>query len=181
MDSAAAANMMLVQCQSHSRVWQRPAAVQTTASAGPRKPPIGQATGSASSGQTGFGAASGWKVVPSTQIRLRMTAMRRASASIAIFRPRRCASWTPHTLSHVDRPRFIITVAAWQNARLRLMSPALVTPPDTSRSTDWLRESVRPTQGPILFEDRKRAGSSTAARKVSATTAPIPGIVMKRW
>lgn len=107
--------------------------------------------------------------------------MRRARATIAILRPRRWASCAPQVLSQVDRPRFIMTVAAWHNARLKLTSPALVMPPDTSRSPDWLRDGVRPTQGPILFEDRKRAGSSTAARKVRATTGPIPGIVIRRW
>ena len=76
--------------------------------------------------------------------------MRRARATIAILRPRSCASWAPHVLSHVDRPRFIMTVAAWHNARLRLTSPALVMPSDTSRSPDWLREGVKPTQWPGL-------------------------------
>ena len=79
--------------------------------------------------------------------------MRRARATIAILRPRRSASWAPHVLSHVDRPRFIMTVAAWHNARLRSTSPALVMPPDRSRAPDWLREDVRPTEGPILLED----------------------------
>ncbi len=97
--------------------------------------------------------------------------MRRARARIAIFRPLRCASWAPHVVSHVDRPRFIMTVATWHNARLKLTSPGLVMPPDTSRSPDWLREGVSPTEGPILFEDRKRVGSSTAARKGEAIIA----------
>ncbi len=109
-----------------------------------------------------------------------MTAMRRARATIVILRPPRCASWDPHVLNPVDRPRFIMTVAAWHNARLRLTSPALVIPLDTSRSPDWLRVGVMPTQRPTLFEDRKWAGSLTTPRKVSATTAPIPGIVMRR-
>lgn len=41
-------------------------------------------------------------------------------------------------------PRFIMTVAAWQSARLRLASPALVMPHDTSRSPNWLREGDKP-------------------------------------
>lgn|GEM_PF-6889027 len=83
-------------------------------------------------------------------------------------------------LNQLDRPRFIITVAAWHNACLKLTSPALVMPPETSRSPDWLREGVRPTQGPIIFDDLKRVGSSTAARNDNATTAPIRGIVIRR-
>lgn len=43
-------------------------------------------------------------------------------------------------------------------------SPALVIPPETSRSPDWFREGVRPTHGPTFFEDVKRLGSSTADR-----------------
>lgn len=39
-----------------------------------------------------FGAASGWNLVPSTQIRCRMTAMRRTKATMARLRPRRLAS-----------------------------------------------------------------------------------------
>ena len=37
-------------------------------------------------------------------------------------------------------------------------------PPETSRSPDWLREGVRPTQGPTFFDEVNRAGSSTADR-----------------
>ncbi len=110
--------------------------------------------------QAMLSSASGWNTVPSTQIRWRMTAIRRARATIAIFRPRRWASWAPHVRSHVKRPRFIMTVAAWHNARLRLTSPALVMPPETSRSPDWLRDGVRPAQGPTLFDEVKRARSS---------------------
>ncbi len=106
--------------------------------------------------------------------------MQHARATIANLRPRRCANWAPHVLSQVERSRFIMTVAAWHNARLSFTSPALVMPPETSRSPDFLREGVNPTQGPTLFADRKRAGSSIAARKVSATTARIPGIVIRR-
>lgn len=99
------------------------------------------------SGQAQLGdAASILKVVPSTQIRCNTTAMRRARATIARFRPRRLATWDAHVRSALPRPRFSMTVAAWHRARLRFTSPALVMPPETSRSPDWLREGVRPTQ-----------------------------------
>ena len=35
-----------------------------------------------------------------------------------------------------------MTVAAWHSARRRLTSPALVMPPETSRSPDWLRDAL---------------------------------------
>ena len=76
------------------------------------------------------GGRYGFQVM--AQLRFRMTAIRRAKATIAILPPRRCANWVPHDLTHVDRPRFIMTVAAWHNARLRLTSPALVIPLDIS-------------------------------------------------
>ena len=104
------------------------------------------------------------KVVPSVHIRCRITLMRRARATMARFAPRRRATCTAHALSHVERPRCIITVAAWHSARRRLTSPALVIPPEMSRSPDWLREGVRPTHGPTFFEDVNREGSSTAER-----------------
>jgi hypothetical protein len=88
--------------------------------------------------------------------------MRRAKATMARFAPRRRASWAAHVLSHVERPRCIMTVAAWQSARRRLTSPALVIPPETSRSPDWFREGVRPTHGPTFFEDVNLEGSLTA-------------------
>ena len=69
--------------------------------------------------------------------------MRRASATMARFAPRRRATCVAHVLSHVERPRCIMTVAAWHNARRRLTSPALVMPPETSRSPDWFRDGVR--------------------------------------
>ena len=108
--------------------------------------------------------------------------MRRAKATVAIFRPRRCASRTVHVLSHVEHPRFVATVAPWHNARPGLTSPAFVMPPDTSRSPDRLREAVGPTQGPTLFEDRKGEPLSPSVRDkwANATTAPTPGIVIER-
>jgi len=57
-------------------------------------------------------------------------------------------------------------------------------PPEISRSPDGLREGVRPTHGPTFFKDANRAGSLTADRQVSATTAPIPGArqdIAQQW
>jgi len=88
--------------------------------------------------------------------------MRRARTTIERFRPRRLATWVAQVRSGLLRPLFSMTVAAWQRARRRLTSPAFVMPPETSRSPDWLREGVSPTQGPTSFDEWKRVGSSTA-------------------
>jgi hypothetical protein len=90
--------------------------------------------------------------------------MRRAKATIACLDPRRRAICAAHVLSQVERPRCIMIVAAWHRARRRLTSPALVIPPETSRSPNWFREGVKPTHGPTFFEDVKRPGSPTADR-----------------
>src|SRR3954466_4897409 len=50
--------------------------------------------------------------------------------------------------------------------------------PVTSVSPDWCLRGVSPKCAPTLREDRKRAGSSIAAAKVSATIAPTPGVVI---
>ena len=84
--------------------------------------------------------------------------MRRASATIARLDPRLRATCAAHVLGQVERPRCIMTVAAWHGARRRLTPPALVIPPGTSRSPDWFHEGVRPTHGPTFFEDVKRPG-----------------------
>src|SRR3954447_4197230 len=52
--------------------------------------------------------------------------------------------------------------------------------PVTSVSPDWCLRGVRQKCAPTLREDRKRAGSSTATAKVSATIAPTPGVVISR-
>src|SRR5829696_6717645 len=52
--------------------------------------------------------------------------------------------------------------------------------PLTSVSPDWCLRGVRPKCAPTMREDRKRAGSSMAAAKVSATIAPTPGVVISR-
>lgn len=86
--------------------------------------------------------------------------------TIALFWPRPFATCVPQLLSHVTRPLFNMTVAAWHSVRLRFTSPALAMPPETSRSPDWLRDGVKPTQGPTFFEEVKRAGSSTVDRRL---------------
>lgn len=83
--------------------------------------------------------------------------MRLAKATIARLAPRRLATCAAQLLSHVERPRCIMTVAAWHKALRRLASPAHVMPPITSRSPDWLREGVRPTHGPTFLDDENRA------------------------
>lgn len=50
--------------------------------------------------------------------------IRRASATTARFVPLRFATCAAQLLSHDDRPRFIMTVAAWQSALRRFASPA---------------------------------------------------------
>ncbi len=170
----------------------RPAAVLTTASSEPRalRGPQGSALRQTSTavpnpgdgGQLGTapGGASSWNTVLSLHMRCRTEPMRRAKATIPRFRPRRFATCAAQLLSHEARPRFIMTVAAWHSARRRLASPARVIPPLTSRSPDWLREGVRSTQGPTFLDEENRVGSSMAERKVKATTAPTPGMLMSR-
>jgi len=58
------------------------------------------------------GATSILKVDPSTHMRCNTTAMRRAKATIARFRPRRLATRDAHVRSALPRPRFSMTVAA---------------------------------------------------------------------
>ena len=72
--------------------------------------------------------------VPSPHIRCRMTPMRRASATIASFDPRQWTSFAAQVLSKVERPQRIMTVAGRHRARPSLTSPALVIPPEASRS-----------------------------------------------
>jgi len=184
--------MMLVQCNSNVPISQACSVsrgnspdhgiIGTASLGGPRRPAVSRATGGDSVRQATFGVEPLERnSASSTHIRCRMTPIRRANATIARFDPRRRATCAAQVLSHVARPRCIMTVAAWHRARRRLTSPALVIPPETSRSPDWLREGVRPAHGPIFFEDVNRPGSSTADRSVSATTAPTPGTnIMRR-
>jgi hypothetical protein len=51
-------------------------------------------------------------------------------------------------------------------------------PPIRSISPDCCRRGARPKAAPTAFEFLKREGTSTVARKVSATTGPTPGVVI---
>src|SRR5271157_3878307 len=52
--------------------------------------------------------------------------------------------------------------------------------PGRSLSPDWCRDGVSPNTAPTALEFLKRAGTSMVTRKVSATTGPTPGIVIRR-
>ena len=52
------------------------------------------------------------------------------------------------------------------------LSPHFDIAPVRSLSPDWYLQGVRPNTAPTYRELRKRAGTSTVARKVSATTGP---------
>ena len=162
-------------CPSHRRAWQIPATVLTTASSEPRSYGTSKACD-----QTGYvrcflSLNHSWRCIRLEGRSIHPDPMKN-NRDAACERDHR--NFAPPPLrelgSPCSQPRFIMTVAAWQKARFRLMSPAFVMPPDASGSPDWLREGVRPTEGPTLFEDRKRVGSPTAARDVSATKASIP-------
>ena len=49
--------------------------------------------------------------------------------------------------------------------------------PELSFSPDWKRRGVRPKWAPTVRELLKRAGTSTAALKLSAVISPTPGIL----
>ncbi len=116
--------------------------------------------------------------VPSSHMRCSTTPMRRATATVARFCPRRLATFNPHALSQHGFARCISTVAALNNAVRNDESPAFVIRPETSRSPDYSLRGVRPAHGPISRDELNRLGSSIADRTVSATTAPTPGIVI---
>jgi len=59
-------------------------------------------------------------------------------------------------------------------------SPARLIPPDQSISPDWNRRGVRPKWAPTVRESLNRAGSSTPAAYVRATSGPTPGTVISR-
>ena len=109
------------------------------------------------------GGTSDRNTVPSLHIRCRIRDAP-GKGDHGALRAMRFATCAAQLLSHDERPRFIMTVAAWQSALRRLASPARVMLPEMSRSPDWLRDGVRPTQGPTFFDDVNRDGSSTADR-----------------
>src|SRR3954463_1187348 len=70
---------------------------------------------------------------------------------------------------------------AASNSSLRIIaSPHFDIPPVRSTSPDWWRRGVKPNTAPTALEFLKRAGTSTVARKVSATIGPTPGTLIKR-
>src|SRR5690606_1108551 len=118
---------------SHWRARPRPATVLTTASSEPRpgwdleglRSDRCQRYGSAMNAQADL-AINGTveNSVPSVHIRCGIVPMRLAKATIARFAPRRLATCAAQLRSHVERPRWIMTVAAWHKALRRLASPS---------------------------------------------------------
>ena len=161
--SAEAANMVLVRCNSDlliSLACSRLSAgnspdhgiVGTTSLGGPRRPALRQATDEASRAYAAWAVTGGSirNTVPSRHIRCRITPIRRARATMARLLPRRRATCAAHVLSHVARPRCIMTVAAWHKARRRFTSPApgRCHPTRPARRTGCARASGRPMARP---------------------------------
>lgn len=90
----------------------------------------------------------------------------------AIMPALRLSAW------QLAQPNFSAMSSAHGGSR---RTPARLLPPITSRVPDWLRDGVGPTQVPTFFDDENRAGSSTGDRKVKATTAPMPDVVLLKW
>ena len=154
--------------------------VGTTSLGGPRRPALRQATDEASRAYAAWAVTGGEirNTVSSRHIRCRVTGdrgrsdegrsatirwivaapnakapgtpIRRARATIARLRPRRRATCAAHVLSHVARPRCIMTVAAWHKARRRVTSPASgrCHPTRPARRTGCARASGRPMARP---------------------------------
>src|SRR5215471_6925612 len=57
-----------------------------------------------------------------------------------------------------------------------MASPILLIRPLTSVSPDWYLFGVRPKCAPTVLDELNRPGSSTAALKLNATTAPTPAL-----
>lgn len=68
-----------------------------------------------------------------------------------------CGAFCATAAGNLRSPRCIMKIALRHNARRNLTSPALVMPPETSRSPDWLRNGVRPAHARTLFDEVKRA------------------------
>src|SRR5438105_5784322 len=112
-------------------------------------------------------------------MRCRITASRRATAMISRFIPRCRAIFMPQAFSHDHLRLQTIRAKAASNNITRIMrSPHFETAPIRSVSPDWYRRGVKPNAAPTVFELLKRDGTSTVARKVSATTGPTPGAVI---
>lgn len=115
--------------------------------------------------------------VPSTHIRCMTTAIRRATATTARFIPRCRAIFMPQAFS---QHHLLVRVSmAWaaSNSTVRIMaSPHFEMPPIRSISPDWFLRGVSPKMAPTVLEFVNRAGTSTVALKVSATTGPQPAL-----
>src|SRR6516225_6973793 len=61
-----------------------------------------------------------------------------------------------------------------------ISSPHRDIAPLRSISPDWYLAQVNPNTAPTDLDFRKRAGTSTVARYVNATTGPTPGTVIRR-
>ncbi len=80
---------------------------------GPRRPAVRQLTAGNAIFQAAWGTVrSNRKSTSSTHVRCRMTLIRLASATMARLPPRRRATCAAQVLSHVERTRCIMTVAA---------------------------------------------------------------------
>src|SRR3712207_105247 len=114
-------------------------------------------------------------------IRCKTVASFLARATLARFTRRRLATSSAQRLSVENRVvRLSSTLAASYKAVRTIASPTLLTPPVTSVSPDWYFFGVSPKCAPTALEEVKRAGSSTVAVKVTATSGPTPGTVIRR-
>jgi len=110
-----------------------------------------------------------------------ITAIRRATATIARFIPRWRAIFMPQALSHDHLMVQVSMTWAASNSVVRTIAfPHFMMLPIRSISPDWCRRGVKPNTAPTVLEFLKRAATSTVARKVNATTGPTPGTVMRR-
>jgi hypothetical protein len=100
-----------------------------------------------------------------------MTASRRATATIARFIPRCRATRPLAAVGHQDRGRLEQHLAHHGVSAFR-------DAPHPVDLADCCQRGVRPKAAPTAFELVKREGTSTVARKVSATTGPTPGVVI---
>ena len=118
---------------------------------------------------------------PSTHMRCRTTAILRATATMARRRPLVFISRTPQAfrLRPGDRAHQH-GVGGRVEGRAHVGVAGVEMRPGLSFSPDWKRLGVSPKWAPTVRELLKRAGSSTAALKLSAVISPTPGTPMKR-
>jgi len=91
-----------------------------------------------------------------------MTAIRRATATIARFIPRRRAIFMPQALSHDHLlVRVNMSWAAWYSVVRIKGSSHFEMPPVRSISPDWCRRGVKPKMAPTAFDLVKQPGTST--------------------